>query len=146
MLPIKTRSGNRLRHWPAGQQFAWLCSCSPALSCLVPSRSFPNHEGTIQSTACARDHPQQTLGTAATGRPEKTQSQLPWGSHVWISEKNPVLFCPRDILATCFSTTEDCIRYCCFLAYTIFKGFRFVLLSAVGFFSVFCLSCKFLWV
>lgn len=87
MLPFKTGSGNRLRHWPAGQQFAWLCSCSPALSCLVPSHSFPNREGTIQSTVCARDHPQQTLGTAATGRPEKTQSQLPWGSHVWISKK-----------------------------------------------------------
>lgn len=87
MLPIKTGSGNRLRHWPAGQQFGWLCSCSPALSCLVPSCSFPNCEGTIQSTACARDHPQHTLGTAATGKPQKTQSQLHWGSHMWTSEK-----------------------------------------------------------
>lgn len=108
MLLIKIGSGNELRHWPAGQPFAWLFACSPAPCWLVPSHSFPNCKGTIRRTACARDHSHQTVGTGTDSSKRETRGDAkataPWQPHIYF-RNNHVLFCPRDTLPTCFSVT-----------------------------------------
>lgn len=72
-----------------GQLVNHLLDCLLAPQTLVGSCKVivsQTAKGTILRTACARDHSQQTVGTAATGRPEEMQSQLHCGSHIYISE------------------------------------------------------------
>lgn len=126
MLLIKIGSGNELRHWPAGQPFAWLFACSPDPCWLMQSHSFPDCKGhNPENSLCQGPFPTDSGDSSYRETRGDAKPTALWKPHIYF-RNNCVLLCPRDILATCFSVTKDCIKYCSFLAYTILKGFGFV--------------------